>query len=149
MKRRIHWIALLIMSLLAACAGKDTPLPTGPPELRVTDISPLSVRQFVDSVDLVLFYADPEGDLGSEDPDDKTLWVKDSRLAEADLYHVRPLSPPEGDPVSIQGTLVVRLKSVFLLGNGQSEQITYSVKIRDKAGNWSETDIAPTITVTQ
>lgn len=85
---------------------------------------------------MVIQYTDGDGDLGNDDPDEKFLSIKDSRLPEADMFHVQPLSPPD-TKVAIKGTIKVKIPNVILLGNGSSEQFYYSVKWKDRAGNWS------------
>ena len=56
---------------------------------------------------------------------------------------------PEDAQVAIQGELEVELNALFLLGNGSEETTTYTLRIRDRAGNWSNTIITPTITIVQ
>ncbi len=143
-----YFIPLFCLFLLSfsACTDDEDPIPNGVPIIRVESISPKTAKQFEEPVELVLYYEDANGDLGSEDPDELTLAVKDSRLENPDMYHVKPIAPP-GANVPIQGTLSVIIKSVFLLGNGDSEQITFSVRIQDQAGNWSEEAVSPPITV--
>ena len=76
----------------------------------------------------------------------KMLSVQDSRLNEADEYHVPPIAPV-GQEVPISGTLLIPLNRLFLLGNGQQEEVFFTVKMKDRAGNWSEEKVSPTITV--
>ena len=140
-------IALFCLILFfSACKDDDTPVVDGIPILRVESISPKTATQFDDPIELVLYYEDANGDLGAEDPDKLNLSVKDSRLDMADFYHIQPLAPI-GANVPIQGTLKVAIKSVFLLGNGDSEKITFTVRIQDQAGNWSDESVSPEITV--
>jgi len=129
---------------------KETPEPVLPivPVLRVKSISPSAVQNFDNLVVLELEYEDGDGDLGEEDPDKKTLWVKDSRLADADLYHVQPIAPPD-ENVPIQGIIRVEIPNVFIIGNGNSEEVFFRVKIQDRAGHWSEEDVSPSITITR
>ena len=67
----------------------------------------------------------------------KSLWIKDSRLEEADWYHIPPLAP-EGIEVHIQGRFRINLGSPFMLSNDEVEEIVYKLKLQDRAGNWSE-----------
>jgi hypothetical protein len=134
-----------ILILLGACQPDESPLDLAP-VLRVESISPTNPKQFEDTITMVIFYEDANGDLGSEDPDENVLSVKDSRLNIPDFYHVKPLAPI-GTEVSIQGTFEVNLRTAFLLGNGDSEEITFTVQIKDRAGNYSEAVVSPTITV--
>ncbi|MEM7374928.1 MAG: hypothetical protein AAF587_40420 [Bacteroidota bacterium] len=128
-----------------SCTPQAPPL-SPIPELTVLKISPSIVQEFDNGVVLELEYLDYDGDLGSENPDTKTLWVLDSRLDSADLYHVPPIAPI-GQEVAIRGTFTVPIKTLFLLGNGQSEDLFFTVKIKDRAGNWSEEESTETITI--
>lgn len=143
--KRLLFTLTVIAGLLGACKEDVSPLELRP-VLRVESISPTTVRQFEDTITMVIFYEDADGDLGSEDPDENVLSVKDSRLEIADFYHVKPLAPI-GTVVPIQGTLSVNLRTAFLLGNGDSEEITFTVQIKDRAGNYSEAVVSPSITV--
>jgi hypothetical protein len=106
------------------------------------------VVQFGDRVKVRFSYKDADGDLGHADPDVATLEVKEARLEVPDLYHVPPIAP-EGAEVSVQGELEVELNALFLLGNGIEETTTYTLRIRDRAGNWSNSITTPTITIVQ
>lgn len=147
MMNRFLFGLCLVTILATACKdngqgidSSDTPI------LRVESVSPGTVKQFNEPVTLVLYYEDFNGDLGSVDPDEQVLSVKDSRLEKADLFHVKPIAPA-GSNVPIKGTLEVKINSLFLLGNGNSEQVTFTVQIRDQAGNLSAPEVSPPVTV--
>lgn len=129
-------LSLALLFALAACARTDRPVgPDKVPLIEIVSLTPSAVSQF-QSVEMVIQYTDGDGDLGNDDPDEKFLSIKDSRLPEADMFHVQPLSPPD-TKVAIKGTIKVKIPNVILLGNGNSEQFYYSVKWKDRAGNWS------------
>jgi hypothetical protein len=56
---------------------------------------------------------------------------------------------PDGSKIHIKGTLVVKLKSLFLLGTGGMETTTLEIRLKDRAGNWSNKVTTPTITITK
>ena len=76
-------------------------------------------------------YEDAEGDLGEESPEVRTLSIKDSRLPEADYYHVQPLAPI-GSTVWIRGTLAVHIPRLFLMSVAESEEAVFTARIQDK-----------------
>jgi len=129
-------ICFLFAFLMSSCK-KDEP-EKFPPFINFLSISPDTVVQFQDSVIIKIRYEDQDGDIGFDNPDEPVIWVKDSRLPEADLFHLPPLTPDEQN-LSIQGDLYIRLKPPFLFGNGNIEQVTFSIKLRDRSDNWSET----------
>jgi hypothetical protein len=106
----------------------------------------MSVEEFSDTVTISFDYYDLSGDLGNMDPNVASLSVKDSRLENADLYHVLPLAP-EGENVQIQGRLSVRLNNLFILGNDTVEELQFEVQIEDREGNWSNLLESDTISV--
>jgi len=106
------------------------------PEIEFVSLTPNSTTEFSQNIVLKLTYKDGDGDIGHEDPDVYALFVKDSRLPKADEYHVKPLTPPE-QTLQIEGELTVRLSSIFVLGSDSTESTKYRVKLRDRAGNWS------------
>jgi hypothetical protein len=103
-------------------------------------------QEFTDTVLISFDYYDYNGDLGNPDPNITSLSVKDSRLQDADLYHVIPLSP-EGSNVPIQGRMTVQLNNLFILGNDTVENLMFEVLMQDQKGNWSNLLESDTISV--
>ncbi len=137
-------LAVLSLFLLAACRKEAALDPV--PAIELVSAGPQQVTAFDEPVVLRFTYADGDGDLGTEDPDAYTLWVKDSRLGSADGYHIPPLAPLDAQ-VAIRGELEVELTSLFLLGNSGQEVMTYSFFVTDRAGNRSNTLTTAAITV--
>ena len=125
--------------------GSTTSL-SSDPVIGFVDLSPLEVQNFNNSVTLTISYKDNNGDIGFEDPDVYALWVKDSRLDSADWYHIPPLAPL-GKNIIIDGKLEIVLNSMFILGNGDEEDVSLSVKIRDRANHWSNIIYTPAVKV--
>ncbi|MBX2978372.1 MAG: hypothetical protein KF905_03680 [Flavobacteriales bacterium] len=140
-------LSILCWALLSVGCKKEQVRPNVP-AIELLSVSPLQVSSFGEGVKVRIRYEDGDGDLGFADPDTYALEVKEARLNAADRYHVPPLAP-EGSTVSIQGDLEVELTPLFLLGNGTQEQTTYTIRLRDRAGNWSNRVTTPTITITQ
>jgi hypothetical protein len=143
----MRYFLLLALLLLSFGCKKATIVKKGAiPLIAVVSTDPVSILQFEEAVALVLRYEDGDGDLGHPNPDTLLLEVRDARLLFPDYYFVPPLAP-EGSEVPIEGELEFRLNGTFLFGNGASEQTTYSIRMRDRKGNWSNTVITPTITI--
>ncbi len=94
-----------------------------------------------------MHYTDKNGDLGDVDPDERSLYVKDSRLPNPDMYHVKPLAPISDKNIPIEGDLTVKLNSLFILGTGTTELTTLVIKMKDRAGNWTNELTSPQITI--
>ena len=118
------------------------------PYIELSEISTTNVTEFQDTITIRLLYRDGDGDLGFENPDSFSLSVQDQRLVNPDFYFVQPLAPI-GSQVSIEGILPIKLKNTFLLGNGATETTTYTIRIKDRAGNWSNEVVTPVITIHQ
>jgi hypothetical protein len=116
------------------------------PIIELIGITPLSMVQFEEPVYITIGYSDLDGDIGYDNPDQYALQIKDNRLADPDWYHVPPLSPI-GSNVAIEGDLTVKINTLFLLGNGAQEQTSFGIKIKDRAGNWSDEITTPQVTI--
>ncbi len=108
--------ALIPVCVLMACKKEQVELMPKEPTIELISVGPGQVVEFQTAVVLRFSYKDGDGDLGRTDPDDHSLWVKDSRLNAPDGYHIIPLAPPDAE-VAIQGELEVQLRPLFLLGN--------------------------------
>lgn len=128
-------LALATMAALLAGCKKEEVMPSAP-EIAFVSMSTQSVHEFDERVTVRFSYKDGDGDLGQEDPDNYTLWVKDARLDGTDGYHIPPLAPEDAE-VPIQGELDVELNALFLLGNSGQEETSYTMYIVDRAGNRS------------
>ena len=137
-----YWILPLV--LLAACS-KDS-ASGGAPVIKLISVSSTSVKEFKDSLEIVIEYTDLDGDIGEDNPDKNSLQIKDRRLSAADFYFVKPLSPP-GSEIKIKGQIAVKIKNVFLLGTGNAEITQFDIKLRDRAGQWSNSINTPNITI--
>lgn len=134
----------MLAFLFSACEKED-PLANFP-KISNLEVFPDTVVEFADTVLITFDYVDGNGDLGNFDPNINSLSVKDSRLENADWYHIQPLSPI-GSNVSIQGKLTVKLNNLFLIGNSNMEALTLKVQITDREGHESDELISGEIIV--
>ena len=133
--------------LLAACTKESTKTiedelnpPIGEtPELTLLSVSSTSVVQYADSLVFTVQYLDGDGDLGTSDPDATPLELVDQRDPDQLIfgYHLPPLAPA-GSEIAIQGELRVVLQNTILLDpDSESETTTFTLRLQDRAGNWS------------
>ena len=130
---------------LASCQPEET-APVAP-VLEFLSINATEVESASTPLTVTLSYRDHQGDLGWANPDQHALEVQDTRLENPDTYHVPPLTP-DGMELDIDGTFVVNLPPLFLLGNGGDEQTRLTFRITDRAGNASNIVESPTILIT-
>jgi hypothetical protein len=139
-------IGLLILIFLLGCRPEPVDHIELPPAIRIESVTPLELTEFTDRVTVELAYEDGDGDMGSLNPDELMLEVKDDRLEQPDFYFVPPLSPP-GSAVPIRGTLIFRLNGTFLFGNGAYEETRFTIRLRDRSGFWSNTVVTPYVRI--
>lgn len=140
------FIVFLVLLAFVSCS-KDSAL-SSVPVIKFLDVNSTSIKEFKDSLVIRFEYTDADGDIGEDNPDKNDLFVKDRRLVNADYYFVKPLSPP-GSEIKITGIISVQIKNSFLLGTGNSELTQFNLKLRDRAGNWSNSINTPNITITK
>ncbi len=149
LNQNINLLSVATICLVCLCTCKKDKSSSGNvPSIKMIDVSSTSILQFKDSLVITFEYTDDDGDIGETNPDKNDLQVKDKRLSKADYYFVKPLSPP-GTSIKTKGTIAVQMKNTFLLGTANSEITTFELKLKDRAGNWSNSIFTPTITITK
>ena len=106
---------LVIASLLFSSCKKDEEETIF--RINLIDTFPVEIIEFQENIYVRLSYQHPEGYIGFSDPDYLSLEVKDSRLSQADYYHIIPVTPPNNS-LSVTGELLVEIDSPFVFGNG-------------------------------
>lgn len=145
---KLHYISLLFGITLVFTSCKKEEKYSEVPEIEFVSLTPSSTSEFSQNIVLKLTYKDGDGDIGNEDPDIYSLYVKDSRLPRADEYHVKPLTPPDQN-LQIEGELTIRLSGIFILGSDSTESTKFTVKLKDRAGNWSNEVVTSSIKVSK
>lgn len=119
------------------------------PEIELRSVSPGTVHNLTDSLLFVISYVDGDGDLGDYDPDTLSLWITDNRFPLTEKFHIIPLAP-QGTSIVISGELKVILDHIILKDQSAvSETATFTVKLKDRAGNWSNSVTSAPVTVLQ
>ncbi|MAC17478.1 MAG: hypothetical protein CMC97_04190 [Flavobacteriales bacterium] len=138
-------LTLALAGLVSACTQDN--LDPVEPQLTWVSINAETVVSATTPVVVTLAYRDHQGDLGWNDPDVHALEVQDDRLDAPDTYHIPPLTP-DGMELDIDGTFVVNLPPLFLLGNGGDEPTRLTFRITDRAGHVSNAVVSPVILIT-
>jgi hypothetical protein len=136
---------VLLFTVLSCKKVKVTRLGNAP-VITLVSLSDTSLVQFTGRITVDLRYEDGDGDLGHPHPDSLLMEVRDSRLLAPDLYFIPPIAPV-GTSAPVQGNFRFTLNGTFLFGNGTTELTTYTIRLRDRAGNWSNTVATPAITI--
>jgi len=141
-------ISIILLSVTVLACKKDEILFDTTPSIEFVSITPSSVTEFEDEVILTILYRDGDGDLGENNPEVKNLFVTDSRNDVQYSFRVQQLAPVNAD-IKIEGELAINLKTLSVVGSGNSESATFSVYIVDRSGNKSNTIITSAITVSK
>ena len=136
-------IALILFSIFS-CKEKDETIFN----ITLINTSPLSIQEFQENINVEIEYEHSKGFMGFYDPDYLSLEVKDSRLNNPDYYHLIPLNPPNNE-LSIKGVINLEIDAPFILGNGNSETLFFTIRIQDREGNWSNEISTPLIYVNE
>ena len=134
---------LLIVSLFTTCKKAEV---ENEFSISLIEMSPSEIIEFEENINVKISYSHAKGFIGFSDPDYLSLEVKDSRLANADYYHLIPLNPPQSE-VSITGEIDIEVDAPFIFGNGNTETLTFTIRIQDKDKNWSNKITTGLITV--
>jgi hypothetical protein len=132
----MKYLFYIILSTLIFLSCKKEEKYSEIPEIEYLRMTPSSTIEFQDRVYITISYQDGDGDIGTDDPDYYSLFVKDARLGNYDEYHILPLTPPD-NVLQIEGELNIVLTGLFILDTNTSQSTSFSIKIRDRSGNWS------------
>ena len=135
---------LLYISLISSCEKEDDSLFC----LSLLSTSPISLQEFQENIIVEIEYEHSKGFMGFYDPDYLSLEVKDSRLANADYYHLIPLNPPDNE-LEIKGIIKLEIDAPFLLGSGNLETLSFTIRIQDREEEWSNEVSTPLIAVSR
>ena len=135
---------LLSISLILSCEKEEDSLFC----LSLLSTSPISLQEFQENIIVEIEYEHSKGFMGFYDPDYLSLEVKDSRLANADYYHLIPLNPPDNE-LEIKGIIKLEIDAPFILGSGNLETLFFTMRIQDRKGKWSNDISTPLISVSR
>ena len=138
-------LVVLCIAFLTAvsCKKEET---TDAPVISDLVVTPITVEEFKDTVTISFIYEDVNGDIGHDNPNTPSIFVRDSRLEDSDEYHIQPLTPDQQE-LNIQGSVSLRLNNLFILGNDSTESLLLKVTMVDRAGNMSNELVSDSVLV--
>ena len=146
-KRTIIYLLSMLTSIIlvsSACKKKDENI--GTPVLTFKTLSSNDLLEFSDSLNVTFSYEDSDGDIGFYEADSSSVYIQDKRLSKPDLYYIKPLNPPNVQPF-IKGDIQLGLKNMFMLGSGTTEKTSFTIWLKDRKGNISNSIVTPEITI--
>jgi len=132
--------------MYASCSEEINKLGDPVPKISFVSFSKSEIVSFKDELDITIKYQDGDGDLGNWEADSLDIYVKDSRLRAYDRYHLQPLAP-KGVNVRIEGIFSLKLKTLFVLSSANTENASFEIYIRDRAGNKSNIVVTPSVII--
>ncbi|MBT4478696.1 MAG: hypothetical protein HOA49_02750 [Flavobacteriales bacterium] len=141
--KKILFISLLVF-IISSCKKEDDSLFN----ISLLSTSPISLQEFQENIIVEIEFEHSEGFMGFYDPDYLSLEVKDSRLTNADYYHLIPLNPPDNE-LEIKGIIQLEIDAPFILGSGNLETLFFTMRIQDREGEWSNDISTPLISVSR
>ena len=135
----------IFIGLLFFACKKDETLSVAP-TIEFQSIIPLIAQEYIDDIIITISYADLDGDLGENSAEIDNLFVEDSR--NGIVYHYRiPQLAPNQDEISIQGNFKITINGSGIINSSTSEQVSYIIYLKDRAGNESNTITTSAITI--
>ncbi len=105
------------------------------PKISLTGTSTISVTEG-QSVTISLSYSDADGDLGENTSNATNLYLTDNRVNVVYKYRIQQLAP-SGESIGIKGNLNIVVTGLTITDGSSSQNVTYSVYVKDRAGNQS------------
>jgi len=142
-----YYLSIFILIVLISSCEKEELL-SDVPELSLIGFGPKQISEFQDSVYFSIAYEDGNGDLGENAPDVFNLIVTDKRIGAEYKYRIRELVPNNAE-VPIKGSLTFSIPTVFITDYSKEQNVSYSIYVKDRAGNKSNVISAGPISITK
>jgi hypothetical protein len=137
---------ILVAILFFSCKKEE--VVSDIPSIEFKLIAPTTAQEYTDDIIITISYTDENGDLGENNPDVFNLFVKDSRNDIEYKFRIPELSP-NGNDITIQGNFNITINGSGITDESSSQQVNYSIYVKDRAGNNSDTITTSSITIQQ
>lgn len=136
----------LSMVLISSCKKDDSLEISTTPAIEFVSITPSTATEYQDKITITISYKDGDGNLGENTADVKNLFLTDTRNNVTYQYRIPQLAPT-GESVAIEGNLPIELPNTAIINGANSQTVSYTVYIKDRAGNVSNTVTTSAITI--
>jgi hypothetical protein len=145
--KKLFYILLLSATISSCKKDKKIEISTTP-VIEFVSITPGSAKEYQDKIIITISYKDGDGNLGENSPDVKNLFLTDTRNNVTYKYRIPQLAPSDAS-IAIQGSLPIVLQNTAITNGATSQSVSYTVYLKDRAGNQSNTVSTSAITVVQ
>ena len=118
----------------------DTPI------IEFKSISPTNVQEYSDDIIITISYSDGNGDLGENNPDIYNLFVEDNRNSIVYQFRIPHLAP-DNNSIAIEGDFNILINGSGITDESSSQQVNYSIYVKDRVENKSNTITTSFITI--
>lgn len=145
-----RYIYALSFLLIISCKKEEAkPEFSSTPVISLLEATPSSVKAWQDSISFKIAYEDGDGDLGENKAGLENLFLTDTRTGATYGYRI-PAFVPYGNKAAIKGVLSFVLPYTLLTSEtAQSENVSFEIKIKDRARHESNTVSTGNILVTR
>jgi hypothetical protein len=143
----MRYLYLILISILLFSCKKDDAV-SDVPQIEFLSISPTTAQEYADNIIISISYNDANGDLGENNPDIHNLFVEDNRNGIVYKFRIPELTP-NGSDISIQGNFNITINGTGITNELSSQKVDYSVYVKDRAGNKTNTITTSKITIQQ
>ena len=140
--KRIIILNVLTVLLLVACTKEDSTTTndnseqySDTPSITFISVTPSPVKE-LDSLTFKISYKDGNGDLGENTYNAKNVFVTDLRTHTTDSLRVQRLVEGETS-AHIKGNMNIVLYDIAIQGSNDKDTVSYTIQVRDRAGNKS------------
>ena len=142
---KMHLYFMFFAIAFLSCKKNSDDISTTP-SITIQSLTPATIKQFSDTLTMIIAYEDGDGDLGENNSTAKNLFVTDKRINITTAYRISELAP-QGAAINIKGTLKLYLTNIPVLNGNISESLNYEVYVKDRAGNTSNVVTSSSVTV--
>jgi hypothetical protein len=147
MKKLSLVLVMCFFVLLSCSKEEEAPVFSPVPTIEFVSMSPGNVQAWKDSVAFTIKYEDGDGDLGENTAGSENLFLTDSRTNGSYTFRIRELVP-KGASVPVKGSLRFVLPFTFLSDESvTSEQVSFEIQVKDRAGRESNKVKTPVLQV--
>jgi len=139
-------IYLCTIVLLFSCEKEQVIIDT--PIIEFKSISPATVQEYSDDIIIIISYSDGDGDLGENNPDIHNLFLEDNRNGIVYQFRIPHLAP-DNNSIAIEGDFNITINGSGITDESSSQQLNYSIYVKDRVGNKSNTITTSNITIHQ
>jgi hypothetical protein len=144
--KAVFFLLLPVACFLYSSCKKEQAISTTP-SIKFVSVAPNPAIKYQDTIKIVVSYTDGDGDLGVDSADAKNLFVTDSRNNVTSQFRIPQLAPDNAN-IIIEGNLDIILPPQgFIDDNDNSESVTYSIYVVDRAGHKSNTVQTTALTI--